>query len=277
MRERFRRGPIRVLRETGSTDAYRRFEVTYRSGALTVSGVLLRPRGPGPYPGVVLAHGHIDPAVYVTGQGLSREQDWLASHGFAVLHTDYRGHAGSDPATEVDADTRLGYARDVIAAVLALRRQPYVDPHRLALLGRSMGGGVVQDVLVAEPGLVRAAVLYASVSSSYLDNLRRWTLPERPDVAARLFDRYGRPGSSHGFYAGLSPRTFFDRVTEPVLLFHGTSDDSCPIAWSRTTQHLLQRAGVHSRLVVYPGEEHAFGPRWQDSIERSVRFLRSHL
>ena len=45
----------------------------------------------------MLNHGYIEPSIYVTGQGLAREQDALARAGFVVLHTDYRGHAASDP------------------------------------------------------------------------------------------------------------------------------------------------------------------------------------
>ena len=55
--------------------------------------MLLVPTGKGPFPGIVLNHGYIEPSIYVTGQGLAREQDWLARAGFVVLHTDYRGHA----------------------------------------------------------------------------------------------------------------------------------------------------------------------------------------
>ena len=277
MRERAPGGSVRLLRETGSTDAYRRWEVSYPSGDLTITGVLLRPRGAGPFPGLVFAHGHIEPSIYVTGQGLRREQDRMAREGYVVLHTDYRGHAGSDPATEVSVESRLGYTRDTIAAVRALKRLPYVDDDRTALLGRSMGGGILLDALVAQPGLVKAAVLFASVSSDVVDNLNRWTVPERPDVAQRLFDRFGTPRQSPEFYAALSPRTYFDRITEPVLLHHGTSDDSCPIAWSRTTQRLLTRAGVDSTLRVYDGEEHAFGPQWDLAMRRTVRFLDSNV
>jgi dipeptidyl aminopeptidase/acylaminoacyl peptidase len=277
MRERFTGGRVRILREVGSTDAYRRFEVSYPSGRLTITGVLLRPRGRGPFPGLVLAHGHIEPSIYVTGQGLRREQDRMAREGYVVLHTDYRGHAGSDPATELAVETRLGYTRDVVNAVLALQRLPYVDRDRTGLLGRSMGGGIILDALVVRPGLVRAAVLFSSVSSDYLDNLRRWTLPERPDVARRLFHRFGTPRRNPRFYAGLSPRTYVDRITEPVLIHHGTSDDSCPLPWAHATQRALTRAGVDSRLRVYAGEEHAFGPQWDLAMRRTVRFLDARL
>ena len=277
MRADFDGRDLRVLRTEVRTDDYTRQQVTYSSNGTRVSGVLLRPRGKGPFPAVVLNHGYIDPAYYVTGQGLAREQDWLAREGFVVLHTDYRGHAASDPAGDLERESRLGYTRDAVNAVLALEEQAYVDPDRTAMLGRSMGGGVTLDALVAAPGVVDAAVVYASVSSSFLDNLRRWTIPERPEAAQALFDRFGTPQESPDFYRGLSPRTYFDRVTEPVLMFHGGVDSTCPPAWSRTTHRLLEVAGVDATLVEYPGEEHAFYARWQDSIERTTAFLRRRL
>ena len=277
MRERLTGGRITRVRQQAVTDAYTRWEVTYPSGDLTVSGVLLVPNGEGPFPGIVLNHGYIEPSIYVTGQGLAREQDWLARAGFVVLHTDYQGHAASDAATPLARETRLGYTRDTINAVQSLKRLPKVDPDRVAMLGRSMGGGVTYNALVAKPGLVRAAVVYAPVSSRFLDNLARWTIPERPEAAQALYDRFGTPRANPRFYRELSARTYFDRITEPELIHHGTSDDSCPIRWSRTTQDLLRQDGVRSRLVVYDGEEHAFVPRWEDSIRTTVAFLRRQL
>ncbi len=277
MAETYDAGPIRRTRLVVDTGAYRRFEATYRSGRVRVSGILLVPRGAGPFPAVVLNHGYIDPAVYVSGQGLAREQDALARAGFVVLHTDYRGHAGSDPIPNSDRETRLGYTRDAINAVLALRQEQRVDPTRIAMLGRSMGGGITYNVLVAQPGLVKAAVVYAPVSSRFEDNLRQFVIPGRPEAARRLFARHGTPRESPEFYAGLSPRSYFDRITEPVLIHHGTSDDSCPIAWSRATRRLLRAEGVDVRLRIYPGEEHAFGPQWALSMRRTIGFLRRQL
>jgi dipeptidyl aminopeptidase/acylaminoacyl peptidase len=272
MRETPRGGPIRPGRQLLANDAYTRTEVTYAAGDVTVSGVLLRPRGTGPFPAVVMAHGYIDPAVYVTGQGLVREQDHLARAGYVVLHVDYRGHAASDPTTEVDRETRLGYTRDVLAAVTSVKRLRYVDPDRTALLGRSMGGGVVLNALVAQPGLVRAAVVFAPVSSDFGDNVRRWTVAERPEAARAFTRRFG-----DGPWPTLSSRTYADRITEPLLIHHGTEDESCPIRWSRETQRVLAGAGVDSRLRVYDGEQHAFGPQWPLSMRRTEAFLRARL
>jgi len=270
-------GKPRVLRTEYETADYTRLDVTYRSDDLTVSGVLVRPKGKGPFPAVVLNHGYIEPDIYVTGQGLAREQDALARAGFVVLHTDYRGHAASDPVQPVDRETRLGYTRDAVNAVEALKKLPYVDDERLAMLGRSMGGGVTMNALATQPGLVDAAVIYASVSSSFLDNLDHFTRDSRPEVVDGLFERFGTPQEAPRFYRELSPRTYFDRITEPVLAHHGTADGTCPPPWARTTQRLMQEAGVDSRLRWWQGEDHAFYARWQDSMDETITFLRQRL
>ncbi len=264
-----------------TTDAYTQHAVTYRGDGLTISGVMNLPHGKGPFPVLVLAHGYIDPDVYVTGQGLRREQDWLARRGYAVLHVDYRNHAGSERDPRADVELRLGYTVDVVNAVHAVRtsRLRRLDPERVGLLGRSMGGGVVLNVLTVAPGLVDAAVVYASVSSRAEDNFDRWIRsdPARSGLARRIVASYGAPERNRRFWREVSPRTYLDRVTEPVLLHHGTADDTCPLRWSRQTQRALQRAGADSRLEVYPGEPHAFIADWPLSMQRTTRFFDRHL
>lgn len=270
---------LRVGQVLSANSAYTTSAVTYRSGGLRISGVLYVPTGAGPFPAVVLNHGYIDPAVYVTGQGLQVEQDYLARSGFVVLHTDYRNHAGSDTDPRNDARLRLGYTEDAINAVLALRRSglPGLDPSRIGMMGRSMGGGVTMNALVVAPGLVDAAVIYASVSSATSDNHNKWTVGERPGLAERIERRFGSPEESPEFWKQVSPRSFFNRVTEPVLVHHGTADDTCPIAWADRTVAAMKRQGVDVTYERYPGEGHAFSAAWAASMQTTVEFFREHL
>ena len=122
-----------------------------------MTGVLNIPTGRGPFPAVVLAHGYIDPAIYVSGQGMTRERGYLATQGFVAFHVDYRNHAGSDDDPLAARRLRIGYALDVINAVQALRRSPRVpvDDERIGLFGRSMGGGVVYKALEIAPASPR--------------------------------------------------------------------------------------------------------------------------
>jgi dipeptidyl aminopeptidase/acylaminoacyl peptidase len=279
--QRYDGGRLRLSAVQVRTDAYTHRSVTYRSEGLTISGVMAVPHGRGPFPVLVLAHGYIDPAVYTTGQGLTRERDWLARAGYVVLHVDYRNHAASDRDPRADVRLRLGYTADVINAVQAVRRSglDFVDTDRVGLLGRSMGGGVVYNVLAVAPGLVDAAVVFAPVSSAAADNFDRWIRddPGRSELSRRILRRYGAPERNKTFWAEASPRTYFDRITEPVLIHHGTADESCPIRWSRRSLAALRAAGVDARMFTYPGEPHAFIDQWPTSMRRTVRFFGARL
>jgi dienelactone hydrolase len=81
-------GGLKLGEVLDETSSYTRYFVTYRSSGLTISGVMNVPNGDGPFPALVLNHGYIDPDVYTNGRGLRREQDYLARHGYVVLHTD---------------------------------------------------------------------------------------------------------------------------------------------------------------------------------------------
>ena len=229
----------------------------------------------------MLNHGYIEPSVYVTGQGLMREQDALARAGFVVLHTDYRGHAASDPASDA-ATGRPASAtpRDTINAVQlgeAAARTSTRTGSRCSA-GR-WAAGSPKRARGRKPGAGAAAVVFAPVSSDFVDNFSRWTVAERPDAAAATFSAAtARRSRSPDFYRGLSARTYFDRITEPVLIHHGTHDESCPIRWSRTTQRLL-RAG-RGRLAPARSTRASTTrsvPQWPLSMDRTVRFLRRQL
>lgn len=269
---------LKVRRKLSGNSAYTRYQATYKSGDLKICGILIEPKGKGPFPMVVLAHGYIDPRVYVTGQGFRREQDWLARNGYGVLHVDYRNHACSDDDPNNDVDMRLGYAEDVINAGLAIRGSdiPWIDNERVAVLGRSMGGGVTYQALAIAPGVFDAAITYASVSSNAADNFNRWQR-NNYDIGDRILAKYGEPRSNPEAWRQMSSRNYFFRITEPVLSFHGTADDTCEIAWARATQRALEDAGVDSQLVEYQGAGHYFYGPWSDSIKRVGKFLDKHL
>jgi dipeptidyl aminopeptidase/acylaminoacyl peptidase len=285
-------GGLRLGAVRERTPAYTSYDVTFASttaGAgtapLRISGVLNVPTGRGPlggqgWPAVVLAHGYIDPAFYVRGQGMTRERGFLAQRGFVALHVDYRNHAESTDDPRVETAVRLGYSADVVAAVHALResRDVPVDPDRIALFGRSMGSGVVLKALAAEPGLVAAGVAWASVSSLEGQNFDHFQRPDAPvaRLRAAFRGRHGLPDDDPGFWRGVSSRPSFGDITEPVLLAHGRFDDTCPPRWARATQRALTRAGVDSTLEWYD-DGHAFGPAFVAAMDRTVRFLRAEM
>lgn len=281
MREDVTGTDLKLGEVLGRFGAYTRYAVTYRADDLTITGIMNVPAGTGPFPVVVLLHGYIDPTIYVTGQGYRREQDALARNGYVAFHVDYRNHAGSSDDPRNDVDLRLGYARDAIAAVEAVKTSdlPFLDGERIGMIGRSMGGQVAFNALVARPGLVDAAVTYASVSTDAVDNYERWIrfADGRRELAAAIEKAHGSPEDAPEFWRGVSARTYFDRITTPVMVHHGTADDTCPIAWSRATVRALRAAGVDVTYHEYPGENHYMYAAWAPSFQRTLAFLKAHL
>lgn len=267
-----------IEKQLGSTSKYTRHAVTYKANGLTISGIMNIPLGTGPFPTLVLGHGYIDPRIYTSGRGLKREQDYLANQGFIVLHTDYRNHAGSDDDPDNAVNLRLGYTIDVIAAALALKNSgiAQVDVNRIGYLGRSMGGGIGYNVATVAPNVFDAIVLYAPVSANYVDNFNKWGRGN-PEIENPIIEKHGSPESNPDFWAGISAENFFDRVDDPIMIHHGTNDESCKIEWSQRANDQLVALGKDVTFHIYEGEQHAFGPQWELSMQRSVEFLTKNL
>ncbi|MEZ4210602.1 MAG: alpha/beta fold hydrolase [Patescibacteria group bacterium] len=266
----------RVL-ETHST--YTRYFVTYKSEDLTISGIMNKPNGDGPFPVLILNHGHIDTSVYTNGRGLRREQDFFARNGYVVVHPDYRNHAQSDKDETTDGgDFRFGYTTDVINAVNALKAAElsYIDTNRVGMLGHSMGGGITEIILVSQPNLVDAAVLYAPVSGDVVDNFNKWTRP-RMEISSTILEQYGEPEDNPKFWSDLSPISFVDKIRVPVMVQQGTLDDSCPIEWADKFVSALEGADKEVDYRVYEGERHEFSFMWSEFMNSSLEFFNKNV
>ena len=152
-----------------------------------------------------------------------------------------------DPRSGV---TRLGYAEDVINAALAIRDSDieWIDGERIALLGRSMGGGVAYQALTIAPGVFDAAITYASVSTNAEDNFNRWQR-KRYEIGDRILKKYGDRTTIPKRGSECRPNYFF-RSPSPFLL----RDRGRYLRdLLRGDQAGIDRAGVDNKLVEYDG------------------------
>lgn len=259
---------------------YTRYRISYKSNGLAISGILNIPKGNGPFPLIILNHGYIAPSVYTNGRGLKREQDYLANNGFAVLHTDYRGHAFSDPSPDTREvyDASLEYSMDSINAVNAVRNSSIeelrvIDVDNVGMMGHSLGGGVVLNVLVAHPEMIDAAVLYAPVSGDAYKNFDRWRR-ERPEGDNTL-KAFGEQGSEA--WQRISSINYLQNITAPILLFHGTEDSDVPIAWSDELHEKLNALTKAVKYIVFRGEKHEFIADFDLFMKETAAFFTVHL
>ncbi len=99
-------------------------------------------------PGVLVAHGFAGSKQLMLGYG-----HVLAHAGYAVMLWDFDGH-GANP-TRLQ---RYDLQQNLDVALQALLNQSEVDPARLALLGHSMGSGIVMTAGIRNPDRFAATV-----------------------------------------------------------------------------------------------------------------------
>ena len=93
-------------------------------------------------PGVLVAHGYAGSKQLMLGYGYV-----LAHAGYAVMLWDFSSH-GANTTHNTNSQS---LQQDLEIATASLVAQPEVDPTRLALLGHSMGSGVVMSAAINEP------------------------------------------------------------------------------------------------------------------------------
>jgi dipeptidyl aminopeptidase/acylaminoacyl peptidase len=179
--------------------------------------------------------------------------DWLAQYlahqGYAVLQPNYRGSEGYGDAWLAQNgfrgwQTSIG---DITAGGRWLIAQG-ADADRLGIVGWSYGGYAALQSGVTEPGLFKAIVAIAPVTDLNLlfEEARNFTNFE----LVRQF-----VGQGPHVRAG-SPLQNVDRITAPVLLFHGTRDINVGVAHAQRMDSALRAAGKRSMLVTFDGLEH---------------------
>lgn len=138
----------------------------HKSKKISLRGELFRPKGDGQFPTVILMHGcgGWQTAVRTT---LTSYAKYLVANGFAVLNLDSFGPRRNSGGQVCASYKKLKDAReyrtaDAFDAMKYLKKQEFVDPNNIFLMGQSNGGSVAINVAnskQSEPHF-RAVVAY---------------------------------------------------------------------------------------------------------------------
>lgn len=189
--------------------------------------------------------------------------DWLvqffANRGYAVLQPNYRGSTGYGSAWFQQNGFKSWKIAigDVNDGGRWLVKQGIANPARLGIVGWSYGGYAALQTSVVDPSLFKAIVAVAPVT-----DLETWR------SESLHFTNYAIKDAliGHGPYvrAG-SPAQNVERITAPVLIFHGDRDQNVGIGESRMMVSRLKSAGKNAELVEFHNLDHQL----EDSLVRA--------
>jgi uncharacterized protein len=193
--------------------------------------------------------------------------DALTRTGIAVLRVDDRGMGKSTgdhaPSTTYDE------ADDVQTEVAWLRRQPGIDPKRIALVGYSEGGLI--DLMVASKDLLLAAIVSLDGSGVPGAQLAREQTEQNvahdPSVSAaerekEIEKELAEPMTPReSVFLSIDPLLYAGRVHCPVLILQGGSDITIPIRSAEKIANAVRSNGNSDVTVrIIPAVSHSMLP-----------------
>jgi uncharacterized protein len=181
----------------------------------------------------------------------------LREAGFAVLAVDYRGWGDSTPIVPSEASI---YLDANVAWAELVKRQ--ANPNRRVIYGHSMGGGVAVELAHTK----RAGVDYGALILE--STFTRW-----PDVGAAN----GVLGTVLSWFSSQRFASIdkIASVDAPILMLHGTADNTVPIALGR---RLFAAAPKGAQMVEIEGGSHSNIQREAPQVyQQAMRRLISQL
>ncbi|MBW1744375.1 MAG: alpha/beta hydrolase [Deltaproteobacteria bacterium] len=193
-----------------------------------------------PAPAIIFAHGNAELIDF-----WPQELRSFSSHGMGLLLVEYPGYGRSEgtPSQESISET-LVVAYDTLVA------REDVDPSRIVLFGRSLGGGAVLALADRRPS---AALIVTSTFTSIKSFATKFLVP------------------------GFLVKDPFDNLTSiksyssPVLIVHGRHDSLIPYKHGVA----LYQAAPHAEMVTYDCSHNDCPPSWKILWQDVERFLRN--
>ncbi len=222
----------------------------------TVHGFVMKPAGfdpkrAGKVPVAVLIHGGPQGSF-----GDHFHYRWnpevFAGRGFGVIFIDFHGSTGYGQAfTDAIRGDWGGAPFDdqMLGIDAALAEYPWLDGDRMAALGASYGGYLI-NWIAGKTDRFKALVCHdgnLDERLAYFDTEELW-FPE--------WEHGGTPWENPAGYAKHNPIDLVKNWKTPMLVIHGANDFRVVDTQGMSTFTALQRKGIPSRFLHFPDENH---------------------
>ena len=181
---------------------------------------------------------------------------YLVNNGIAVFDVNVRGSTGFGKtyARLDNQEKRLDSVRDLVDTVAFLSRDDRLNTNRIAVMGGSYGGYMVNAVLGAYPGVFDACASFVGVSDWV-----RALQEASPGLKASDRIEYGdiREERWQKFYEVNSPINNADKINVPLFVQHGVNDPRDPVTESDRIVQTVRENGGEVTYMRFPDEGHS--------------------
>ena len=249
---------------TVETDTYTAITVSIENDGRQVPAVITLPKGEGPFPAVVMNHGHGGSKDENVGFGGVAAA--LAEAGIASVRMDFPGCGDStEPFTK---NTLTNMKSDSNASLAYLLANYPIDADKLGIMGYSMGGRLALEIVSEKENPYKAVVLLSAAANPGEESIAG-ILPAGSSIDAAVaaakekgsFDYTTRYGQNLSLSAQwfedmlVDPLAAIKNYTGPMLVLHGDKDDVVTDA----TNKLIVKAYPAAEEVIVPDADHGYG------------------
>ena len=238
----------------GDTPAHVTNRFVFPTSGSSAEAYLTRPAGPGPFPLMILLHGHTLGSI--GAKSVVREAEAFASDlCYAGLAVSLPGYGATEVLPETDPKITLNVVLDAASLV---KKLPWIDSKRLYLYGFSRGA-FFTSLLVNRIQGIEGIVLH---SGAY--DLNR-LYQETPYFRSLL----NPGGEENPKLISILPEV--STWHAPTLVLHGEKDSLVPVKQATLLRDSLETAKIPYRFILYPNNGHRLPV--EDVRKKATAFL----
>ncbi|WP_299431455.1 prolyl oligopeptidase family serine peptidase [uncultured Aquimarina sp.] len=225
------------------------FRITYLSDSLKIKGFIAKPIRAGSFPCIISNRGGTGDFGQWNETGVGFFLGKLASWGYIVVASQYRGNSGSEGKEEVGGKD----LNDVLNLVPTLDEIDNADTSRIGIEGASRGG-MMTYLALKETCQFKAAVVLAGAANAFK------ALENRPEFEKHVYEKF-IPNYRKNKEKELTARSavfWADKMckTTPLLIMHGSSDWRVQASESLELVSKLYEYKHPVRYILFEGADH---------------------